>query len=154
MHKLNLPSFSYNIREINGKASIFDILRKKFVILTPEEWVRQHFVNFLIHHYRYPRSLIRLESGLRYNHLQKRSDIQVFDREGNIFLVVECKSADVKISQNTFEQVARYNHTLKAKHLAVTNGLQHFCCSVDHQKNSYNFLDDLPVFEREEDERA
>ena len=149
MQKLNLPSFEYNIREINGKAAIFDILRKKFVVLTPEEWVRQHFVNFLIHHYNYPKSLIRLESGLKYNQLQKRSDIQVFDREGNIFLIVECKSAEVKISQNTFEQVARYNFSLKARHIAVTNGLHHFCCSVDHEKSCYNFMEDLPAFERE-----
>lgn len=149
MQKLNLPSFEYNIREINGKAAIFDILRKKFVVLTPEEWVRQHFVNFLISHYKYPKSLIRLESGLKYNQLQKRSDIQVYDREGNIFLIVECKSADVKISQNTFEQVARYNFSLKARHIAVTNGLDHFCCSVDHEKSSYNFMKDLPVFSSE-----
>src|SRR5688500_89897 len=149
MQKLNLPSFEYNIREINGKAAIFDVLRKKFVVLTPEEWVRQHFVNFLINHYSYPKSLIRLESGLKYKQLQKRSDIQVFDREGNIFLIVECKSADVKISQNTFEQVARYNFTLKAKFVAITNGMKHFCCSIDHEKQKYEFVKDLPEFSSE-----
>jgi hypothetical protein len=146
MHKLNLPSCDFNIREINGKPSIFDILRKKFIILTPEEWVRQHFVNLLINHYNYPKSLIKIESGLKYNQLQKRSDIVVYDRTGNIFLVVECKSADIGISQEIFEQVARYNFTLKARFVAITNGLKHFCCSIDHENQKYEFEKDLPVF--------
>jgi hypothetical protein len=146
MQKLNLPSFEYKIREINGKTEIFDIIRKKFIILTPEEWVRQHFINLLIHHYKYPKSLLKVESGLKYNQLQKRSDIVVYDRTGNIFLIVECKSTDVKISQNTFEQVARYNFSLKARHIAITNGLQNFCCKVDHEKDQYEYLKDIPLF--------
>jgi hypothetical protein len=149
MHQLNLPPFDYKIREINGKAAIFDNLRKKFIILTPEEWVRQHFVNLLITQYKYPKSLIKLESGLKYNRLQKRSDIVVYDRSGNIFLLVECKSADIKISQNTFEQVARYSLSLKAQHIAITNGLQNFCCSVNHEEAGYQYLNDLPLFSSE-----
>lgn len=146
MHTLNLPAFPYKIREINGKAEIFDIIRKKFIILTPEEWVRQHFINLLIEHYKYPRSLIRVESGLKYNQIQKRSDILVYDRDGKVFLIVECKSADVKISQGAFEQVARYNFSLKARHIAVTNGLQNFCCSMNHEKGDFEFMKDLPEF--------
>lgn len=147
MQKLNLPSFQYKIREINGKAEIFDIIRKKFIILTPEEWVRQHFISLLIDHYKYPKSLIRIESRLKYNQLQKRSDILVYGRDGTVFLIVECKSADVKISQSAFEQVARYNFSLKSKYIAVTNGLQNFCCCMNHEKGDYEFMKDLPAFE-------
>ncbi|MBX9850650.1 MAG: type I restriction enzyme HsdR N-terminal domain-containing protein [Cytophagaceae bacterium] len=146
MQRLNLPSFEYTIRENNGKASIFDILRKKFVVLTPEEWVRQHFVNLLITHYKYPRSLIKLESGLKYNEMNKRSDIKVFDRDGNLFLLVECKAADVAVSQKTFEQVSLYNSSLKSKYIAITNGLNHFCCCINHEEGKYEFMKDLPVF--------
>jgi hypothetical protein len=146
MYKLNLPSYHINIKSEEGKNFVFDVLRKKFVLLTPEEWVRQHFVHLLIQHYQYPKSLIKLESGLKYNKLKKRSDIIVYDREGKIFLIVECKSADVSISQKVFEQVTMYNDTLKAKYIVVTNGLKHFCCSIDHQEKKFKFMDDLPAF--------
>lgn len=147
MQQLNLPPFEYKIREIEGKPAIFDILRKKYIILTPEEWVRQHFIHFLISHYRYPRSLIKIESGHKYNQLQKRTDIMVYDRTGNVFLLIECKAADTPVSQKTFEQVARYNIPLKAPYIAVTNGLTHFICHVDHEKKAYRFLQDFPPFE-------
>lgn len=145
MQNLNLPPFEYKIREIDGKAAIFDILRKKYIVLTPEEWVRQHFVHFLIKHYQYPKSLIKVESGLKYNQLQKRSDIVVYDRTGNVFLLIECKSCDISISQKTFEQVAHYNVSLKARYIAVTNGMNHFVCSVDHEMKNYSFINDLPT---------
>ena len=147
MQKLNLPTFDYRMREIEGKAAIFDILRKKYIVLTPEEWVRQHFIHFLIDHYQYPKSLIKVESGHKYNHLQKRTDIKVYDREGNIYLLVECKSADTVVSQKTFEQVAHYNLAIQARYLVVTNGLTHFACCVDHENKNYKFLQDLPAFE-------
>ena len=147
MKKLNLPSFDYNIREIEGKRSIFDVLRKKFVILTPEEWVRQHFVHLLINHYSYPKSLMKLETGLKYNQLNKRSDIMVYDRLGDPFLIIECKSADVEISEKTFSQASVYNLTIKARYLAVTNGLKTFCCSINHQEGSFEFVKDLPSIE-------
>lgn len=146
MQSLNLPPFEYKIREINGKAAIFDILRKKYIILTPEEWVRQHFIHFLITHYNYPKSLIKVESGLKFNQMQKRSDIIVYNSSGEIFLLIECKAADLAISQKNFEQVASYNLTLKAKYIALTNGLKHFVCSVDHENKKYEFMNDLPLW--------
>jgi hypothetical protein len=146
MLKLNLPSCTFRTQTIEGKNFIFDILRKKFVLLTPEEWVRQHFVHLLIYQYHYPKALIKLEGGLRYNELKKRSDIVVYDREGCTFLIVECKSADVLLSQKVFEQVTTYNHTIKAKYVVITNGIKHFCCSVNHENGKVDFMADLPVF--------
>ena len=146
MIKLNLPQFDIKIQDKDGKSEIFDIIRKKYVLLTPEEWVRQHFLHLLINHYQYPKSLIKIETGLKYNQLQKRSDIVVYDREGKPFLIVECKSTDVALSQKTFEQITRYNFTLKSRYVVITNGLQHFCCSIDHEKGSYEFMKDLPAF--------
>jgi hypothetical protein len=146
MKKLNLPQFDIKIQESNGKTEIFDALRKKYIILTPEEWVRQHFVNLLVTHYQYPKSLISLESGLKYNELQKRSDIVVYDREGKAFLLVECKSADVPLSEATFKQLSTYNFTIKSPYIAITNGLNNFCCRIDHEKGSYEYLKDLPAY--------
>lgn len=146
MYKLNLPSYDLTMKSEEGKSFIFDILRKKFILLTPEEWVRQHFVHLLINNYHYPKSLIKLESGLKYNKLKKRSDIIVYDRAGKIFLVVECKSAEVAISQKIFEQVTMYNDTYKAQYIVVTNGLKHYCCSIDHELKKFEFMKDLPQF--------
>jgi hypothetical protein len=146
MKKLNLPAFESKIQEIDGKASIFDIIRKKYIILTPEEWVRQHFINFLISHRNYPRSLIRNESGLKYNQLQKRTDILVYDREGKVFMIIECKSANENLNQKAFEQLAVYNQALQAKFICITNGMQSFVCEMDYEKRKYNFLKDLPEF--------
>src|SRR4051812_7298038 len=134
MIALNLPEFEYKIREIEGKLYIFDVLRRKYVFLTPEEWVRQHFVHLLINEYQYPKSLLKNEGGLTYNRLTKRTDIVVYDREGKPFMVIECKGANIPISQSTFEQAAQYNHTLKAPYLTVTNGLQYYCVAIDHTK--------------------
>ena len=146
MEKLNLPDFNITLKSEAGKNFVFDVLRRKYVLLTPEEWVRQHFVHLLITHYQYPKSLIKLESGLKYNKLKKRSDIIVFDRNGKIFLVVECKSADVAISQKVFDQVTMYNDTLKGQYVVVTNGLKHYCCSINHQEKKFEFQKDLPPF--------
>jgi hypothetical protein len=146
MIKLNLPQFDIKIQDNDGKSEIFDVIRKKYVLLTPEEWVRQHFLHLLINHYQYPKSLIKIETGLKYNQLQKRSDIVVYDREGKPFLIVECKSTDVPLSQKTFEQITTYNYTLKSKYVVLTNGLHHFCCSIDHEKGAYEFMKDLPPY--------
>src|SRR5690349_1542646 len=123
MVQLNLPAFEYQLKKEEGKVWIFDNLRKKYLVLTPEEWVRQHFVNYLIQERKYPRALIKLEGGLSYNTLAKRSDIVVFDREGKPWMIVECKAPDVVISDGTLRQASMYNAQLKAKYLAVTNGL-------------------------------
>lgn len=114
--------------------------------LTPEEWVRQHFVQFLIKEKKYPRSLIKLEGGLKLNTLQKRSDILLFNSSGEKIMLVECKAPSVKISQETFDQVARYNIIHRVKYLVVSNGLQHFCAEIDFDQGSYNFLMELPEY--------
>ena len=143
---LNLPSYFFKIKEENETSYIFDEIRKKYLVLTPEEWVRQHLVQFLIHEKKYPRSLIKLEGGLKLNSLQKRSDILIFNREGEKILLVECKAPSVAISQDTFDQIARYNFVHKVSHLLVSNGLQHFCCEIDYTLNSYKFLEEIPLF--------
>jgi len=143
---LNLPAFDCKVKQIEGKPYIFDVLRKKYVRITPEEWVRQHVVHLLMNHYGYPKALIRNEGGLVLNHLQKRTDILVFDRQGQPFLLVECKAPHISLSQQVFDQIARYNHVHRAPYLIVTNGLTHFCCSVDHAEEQVRFLDDFPAY--------
>ncbi len=144
---LNLPPVSFRYKDLNGKKAVFDILRKKYIILTPEEWVRQHFIHFLINHCRYPKALIKIESGLRYNSLNGRSDIIVFDRSGQVFMLIECKSSELSLSDKVFEQASRYNIHYKARYLVITNGLQHFCCRIIHETGSYEFVEQLPAFE-------
>jgi hypothetical protein len=147
MYKLNLPAFDYKLKQEEGKVWIFDSVRKKFLVLTPEEWVRQHFINYLIHDLKYPRSLIKVEGGLSYNQLQKRSDIVIFDRDGKPWMLVECKTPTLKLSENTLRQASVYNTSLKAKYLTITNGLVHFCSHVDWSAGKTALLDALPVFE-------
>ena len=143
---LNLPSYSLKIKEENGTSYIFDEIRKKYLVLTPEEWVRQHLIQFLIRDKKYPRSLIKLEGGLKLNSLQKRSDILLFNRHGEKILLVECKAPSVKITQDTFDQIARYNFVHKVPWLLVSNGLQHFCCEIDFEKQSFKFAEELPEY--------
>lgn len=125
---------------------IFDEIRKKFLVLTPEEWVRQHFIQFLIKEKKYPRSLIKLEGGLKLNSLQKRSDILLFNTVGEKLVLVECKASTVKISQAAFDQVARYNAIHRVKFVVVTNGLQHYCAEIDFGNESYKFLKEIPEY--------
>jgi hypothetical protein len=147
MTPLNLPSHDFKIKKSEGKVWIFDGVRKKFVVLTPEEWVRQHFIHFLIDRQFYPKSLFRIESGLSYNKLQKRSDILLYDRKGKPWLLVECKSPSIKLTQKAFNQVAIYNMTIGAKYLAVTNGMVHYCYIAPQPGAEGKFLDDFPEFE-------
>lgn len=144
--KLNLPAFDYQLRKEDDKVLIFDVLRKKYLVLTPEEWVRQHFVHYLITEMKYPRSLIKLEGGLSYNTLAKRSDIVVFDREGKPWMVVECKAPDQPINDSTVRQASVYNTTLQAKYLTVTNGLLHYYFETDWQTKVTRSIRDIPVF--------
>jgi hypothetical protein len=148
MTKLNLPEYSFRIQKTEKGLQIFDSLRKKFVSLTPEEWVRQNFIQYLIEEKKYPASLIAIETGLKYNKLQKRSDIKVHDRRGNVWMIVECKKTEVKITQETFDQAAIYNmsHKTKTKYLAVTNGLTHYCCELDYEHEKYSFLKEFPEY--------
>ncbi|SMO75959.1 type I restriction enzyme HsdR N-terminal domain-containing protein [Solitalea koreensis] len=145
---LNLPPYPFQLKEVAGKLFIFDELRKKHLVLTPEEWVRQHFVQYLINEKNYPKGLINIEGGLKVNELQKRSDILVYNNEGIKTLLVECKANSVKLSQKAFDQLARYNSTYKASIIVLTNGLQHFCCEIDHELKSYTFLNEVPEYSR------
>ncbi len=144
MHQLNLPSYIYKMKETDGKTYIFDAIRKKYLVLTPEEWVRQHFINLLLNHYGYSKSLLRLEGGLSYNKLQKRTDIVVFDNDGKPFLLVECKAADVPINRAVIEQASRYNLTMQCPFLVVTNGISTFCFKINFETGKYEQLKDLP----------
>jgi hypothetical protein len=146
MQKLNFPSYSFRFKNSENKVAIFDEIRKKFIILTPEEWVRQHVVSFLIEEKKYPKLYINVEKLIKINSLNKRYDIVVFQPNGTIFLLVECKSTDVKITQTVFDQIARYNLTLKAKYLMVTNGLNHYFCQMDFENEKYVLLNELPDF--------
>ncbi|RFZ95168.1 restriction endonuclease subunit R [Mucilaginibacter conchicola] len=146
LQPLNLPPYPFKLTDDNGTLSIFDELRKKQIILTPEEWVRQHFVQYLIKEKGYPKGLIKLEGGLKLNGLAKRTDIVVFNSAGERILLVECKAPSVAISQATFDQAARYNMVHKVALMAVSNGLQHYYCSIDHQTESYRFLEELPAY--------
>ncbi|MCX6305330.1 MAG: type I restriction enzyme HsdR N-terminal domain-containing protein [Bacteroidetes bacterium] len=148
MEKLNLPAIASRIRTgKNGKQEIFDEIRKKFVRLTPEEWVRQHFLHMMVNQLGYPASLIVVEAALKYNNMLKRFDILAYRADGKPCLVVECKSPGVEITQAVFDQVAMYNMTLTVDFVAVTNGLSHYSCQIDHIKRTYTFLTDLPTYQ-------
>ncbi|CAL2084942.1 type I restriction enzyme HsdR N-terminal domain-containing protein [Tenacibaculum sp. 190524A02b] len=146
MQKLNLPTYDFRLKSNENKTLIFDSLRKKYVVLTPEEWVRQHFVHFLLEEKKYPVSLIAIEKQLIINNLKKRTDIVIFGKDGLPNIIVECKAPHIKITQNTFDQIARYNLKLQANFLVVTNGLQHFYCMLDTKNESYVFLRDIPIY--------
>lgn len=146
MESLNLPSYHYKIKDVEGKLSIFDPLRKKYLILTPEEWVRQHLINYLVAYKKYPKSLFSLEKGIQYNQIPKRFDILVLDRLGGPFLLVECKAPEIKLSQKTAEQVGVYNQTIGARYLAISNGKQHICLEFGPEPGSYKQLREFPAF--------
>ncbi|WP_298116219.1 type I restriction enzyme HsdR N-terminal domain-containing protein [Flavobacterium sp.] len=146
MQKLNFPTFTFRFKNSENKVAIFDEIRKKFIILTPEEWVRQHVVQFLLQEKKYPKSYINVEKLIKINDLNKRYDIVVYQPNGELFLLIECKAPEVKISQQTFDQIARYNLVLNAKYLMVTNGLNHYFCQMDFDNEKYIFLKELPSY--------
>ena len=146
MKNLNFPSYNFRIKNSENNTYIFDVIRKKFVVLQPEEWVRQNCIQFLINEKNFPVNLINVEKVVRINGLNKRYDIIAYNSDGSIFLIVECKAPEVKISQSAFDQIARYNLTLKASYLMVTNGLNHYFCTIDHNLGIYNFLKELPSY--------
>ncbi len=146
MVKLNLPQYPLRIKHSADKQLVFDQIRKKHIILTPEEWVRQHFVNYLIHDLQYPKSLVKIESGLTVNKMGKRTDILVYNHDIEPHLLVECKAAQVNLNHETLEQLATYNRTIKAKYLVLTNGLKHYCCGMDYDLGSYQFQSTIPQF--------
>ncbi|GMN08980.1 type I restriction enzyme HsdR N-terminal domain-containing protein [Croceitalea sp. MTPC9] len=148
MQPLNFPEYKFRFKSSENSIHVFDIIRKKFVALQPEEWVRQHVVHFLIEEKKYPRSIINVEKQILVNNLKKRFDVVVFNTNGSIKVLVECKSPKIKIDQYTFDQIARYNLKLNAEYLMVTNGLQHYYCQMDLKKEKYSFLKEIPDFSR------
>jgi len=148
MQQLNFPAYDFRFKNSENKILIFDEIRKKFVVLQPEEWVRQNVVKFLINQKKYPKSLINVEKQLQINTMKKRYDIVVFDSQGGIIVLVECKAPNVRITQKAFDQMARYNMQLRAKYLMVTNGLDHYYCKMDYVEEKYRFLEHIPEFSR------
>ncbi|WP_299754910.1 type I restriction enzyme HsdR N-terminal domain-containing protein [uncultured Pontibacter sp.] len=146
MDALNLPPFDYKVTKSDANYLIFDILRRKNVVLTPEEWVRQHFVHYLINSLGYPKSLISIERGTNYNKLQKRTDLCIYNKDGKPHLLLECKAAHVHITQEVVKQVSTYNQTIQAKYVVISNGLQHFCWQVDFETRKYQPLAEVPRF--------
>lgn len=146
MSGLNFPSYDFRIRDNGGTKEIFDSIRRQWVALTPEEWVRQHTAMWLQESRNYPSSLMAVEKQIRVNGLQRRCDIICHDSSAQPLVIVECKSPDVEITQNLFDQAARYNLTVGAKYFLLTNGLRHFCCTMNHETQSWNFLEELPVY--------
>ena len=144
MQELNLPNYQFRIKSNENKLFIFDFIRKKEVVLTPEEWVRQHFLRYLVTEKKYPASLIAVEKKLNLHQTTKRTDIVVYNRHSKPEIIVECKAPTVPITQEVFDQIARYNLKLEARFLIVTNGLQHFYCQIDTENESYFFLEDIP----------
>jgi hypothetical protein len=147
MIPLNLPTFDYKLKKAEGKLWIFDIIRKKYVVLLPEEWVRQHFVNFMVNHLSYPRSLIKIEGGLIFNQLQKRADIVVFSRHGRPWMLIECKAPEVPISSSTLFQAATYNSKLHANFIAVSNGLTHLYAETNWELGTTKWVETMPGYE-------
>lgn len=143
---LNLPPYPFKITQRDGVVHIFDEVRKKHLVLTPEEWVRQHYIRYLISQKDFPSSLLKVEGGLNLNQTNKRSDILVFNNLGEKLMVIECKAPSIKITQAAFDQAARYNSIYKTPWLAVTNGLNHYQAKINHSDSSFLFMDDLPNY--------
>ena len=146
MHALNLPAYEARITTNDGKRQIFDPLRKSYVALTPEEWVRQHFVNFLLNVKGFPATLMANEVAITLNGMKKRCDTVVYDKALKPRVIVEYKAPTVKITKEVFAQISRYNLTLKVDYLIVSNGLQHYCCMMDYASNTYRFLQEIPEY--------
>ena len=146
--ELNLPAYSFRIKEDPaGQKYIFDRIRNKFVRLTPEEWVRQHFVRYMIEVKGYPEGLLGIEVEFKLNKLSRRADIMAYSRAGNPLLIVECKAPGVKISEEVFTQIVSYNLKFRLDYIVVTNGIKHYACLSDWEKNSWSFLKDIPTYE-------
>lgn len=144
--KLIFPSSNFKLKEDNGKFFIFDLSRKKYVSLTPEEWVRQNCLHYLHYQKGFPFNLLSVEKSLKINRLTLRYDIVAFSKKAKPVLLVECKAPEVKISRQTFDQIASYNLELKVPYLLVTNGIELYCCLADHARSKITFLKDVPDF--------
>lgn len=145
--QLHFPAYSFKIRNTANGKEIYDIVRKKYVALTPEEWVRQHVIMYLIEDKGVPIGRIKIEKVLKFNKLYKRADVVVYGDNLNPLVIVECKAPSIKLNTNVFEQIACYNMALKVKHLLVTNGLSHFYCTIDFENNQFTFESNLPSYQ-------
>lgn len=144
---LNLPEARLRItKDSKGNVRVYDRLRKKDVVLTPEEFVRQHFVEWLLGKLGYPASMVANEIGIEVNGAKKRCDTVVFGRDGNPLMIIEYKAPNVSITQDTFDQIFRYNLKLRAKYLIVSNGIRHYCCVIDYENGTYNFIPKVPDY--------
>ncbi len=143
---LNLPECPLNVKKNGNRLVVFDCLRKRFVALTPEEWVRQHFVHYLIETKQFPAALMANEVSLTQNGIKRRCDTLVADRQGHPLVIVEYKAPEIEITQQVFDQIVRYNMVLRARYLMVSNGMTHYCCQIDYVNNSYSFLNEIPCY--------
>jgi len=144
--KLNLPNAELKIKLVEETTQVFDEVRKKYFKLTHEEWVRQNFIHYLKKDKNYPFGLMGVEKMVKYNSLKTRADILIYNREGMPSVIVECKAPNVEITQDAFNQIAKYNYKLRVKYLVVTNGLKHFCCDMDYENNKITFLEEIPEY--------
>jgi len=147
LKQLNLPEYSFRISGEEGSEMIFDAIRRKYVRLTPEEWVRQNFVRYLIEEGKYPPGLIGIEVLSAFNNLKKRVDVLVHDRAGKPVMIIECKAPDVKIDDEVFDQAVCYNMGFRVPYLVVTNGIDHYACRIDHELKKYDFLNVIPLYD-------
>ncbi len=145
--KLNLPEYNFTLRKQNGKTEIFDTFRNKYVLLTPEEWVRQNFLRFLVAEKGFPASLIAVEKGLTVNGKPRRFDAVAYNNKAMPLILMEFKSVNVVLNQKVFEQISVYNQLLRVKYLIVSNGLKHYCSEIDFNRQSIRFLKDIPAFD-------
>jgi hypothetical protein len=146
MVTLNLPVFEFKFKDEDGKRFIFDKIRHKYLLLSPEEWVRQNFIRYLVENKEYPSSLIALEMPFSLNDTNLRSDIVIYNKQGKIIVLVECKSPQVSLSQKVFDQAAGYNLKLNSEILIITNGMSHYCCRLDYKNRKWVFLSDIPNY--------
>lgn len=146
MEKLNLPPYQINVKELNGRKMILDTQRQRFVALTPEEWVRQHFVHYLIGHLSYPSALLANEIGLQCGEKRLRCDSVLFNSDGKARMIIEYKAPSIKITQKVFNQIAAYNLLLHVDYLIVSNGITHYCCKMDYANKTYQFLGKIPTY--------
>ena len=144
--QLNLPIAALKTKLVEGTTQVFDQVRKKYLVLTPEEWVRQHFIHYLNQEKNYPLGLMGVEQMVKYNGMQTRADIVLYAADGKPNMIVECKAPNVKITQDAFNQIAKYNFKLKVPFLVVTNGMQHFCCKMEYESDEIKFLEEIPTY--------
>lgn len=146
MQELNLPKIDIKSKLVNESIQIFDIVRKNFFALTPEEWVRQHVIHYLIFNKKYPKGLMQIEKLIKYNNLKTRADIVALNKNADPILLVECKAPSIKIDKNAFDQIAKYNFNLKANFLFVTNGINHYCCKINYNDGGVEYLQEIPNY--------